>query len=537
MRGVDRVVIRDGDAIGAMLTRLGAHDAVLAWEERRIRREVRATANRLANFDDANLRRSARAAVAAGARVERALEILGDDIPDHLREAGELRLEHKQASLEELGQLAAAADDQGCRRRPDPPPPRDGRQAGARTTASPTPRPCSRRTCSTPERPSPTRVRKRLLARTPDAAQRHSGGGLGWVANPQCAALLRHARNTVEGSTHRDRSRRDQRLRPHRPQLLPGRPGVRCRHRDRRRQRPDGQQDHRAPAQVRLGARRPQRRRVLHGRLDHRRRPDDQDLRRAATPPTSPGATCGADIVVESTGFFTDATKAHAHIDGGAKKVIISAPASNEDATFVMGVNHEYYDPATHHVISNASCTTNCLAPMAKPLSDELGIVKGLMTTIHAYTSDQNLLDGPHSDLRRARAAALSIIPTSTGAAKAIGLVMPELKGKLDGYALRVPTPTGSATDLTFEAGRETTVEEVNAIVKAAAEGPLKGFLKYTEDPIVSADIVTDPHSCIFDAGLTKVIGNQVKVVGWYDNEWGYSNRLIDLVALVGKSL
>ncbi len=202
-----------------------------------------------------------------------------------------------------------------------------------------------------------------------------------------------------------------------------------------------------------------------------------------------------------------------------------------------MGVNHEDYDPATQHVISNASCTTNCLAPMAKPLSDELGIVKGLMTTIHAYTSDQNLLDGPHRDMRRARAAALNIIPTSTGAAKAIGLVMPELKGKLDGYALRVPVPTGSATDLTFEAGRDTTVEEVNAIVKAAAEGPLKGFLKYTEDPIVSSDIVTDPSSCIFDAGLTKVIGNQVKVVGWYDNEWGYSNRLIDLVVLVGKSL
>jgi glyceraldehyde 3-phosphate dehydrogenase len=245
----------------------------------------------------------------------------------------------------------------------------------------------------------------------------------------------------------------------------------------------------------------------------------------------------GADIVVESTGIFTDATKARAHIDGGARKVIISAPAKNEDATFVMGVNHLDYDPANHHVISNASCTTNCLAPMAKPLHDELGIVKGLMTTIHAYTQDQNLLDGPHSDLRRARAAALSIIPTSTGAAKAIGLVMPELKGRLDGYALRVPTPTGSATDLTFEAGRETSVEEVNAIIKAAAEGPLKGFLKYTEDPIVSADIVTDPASCIFDSGLTKVIGNQVKVVGWYDNEWGYSNRLIDLVLHVGASL
>ncbi len=246
---------------------------------------------------------------------------------------------------------------------------------------------------------------------------------------------------------------------------------------------------------------------------------------------------CGVDIVIESTGFFTDATLAKAHIDGGAKKVIISAPAKNEDATFVMGVNHQDYDPASHHIISNASCTTNCLAPMAKPLSDELGIVKGLMTTIHAYTADQNLLDAPHKDLRRARAAALNIIPTSTGAAKAIALVMPELKGKLDGYALRVPVPTGSATDLTFEAGRETTAEEVNAIIKAAAEGPLKGFLKYTEDPIVSSDIVTDPASCIFDAGLTKVIGNQVKVVGWYDNEWGYSNRLIDLALLVGESL
>jgi glyceraldehyde 3-phosphate dehydrogenase len=245
----------------------------------------------------------------------------------------------------------------------------------------------------------------------------------------------------------------------------------------------------------------------------------------------------GADIVIESTGIFTDATKAKAHIDGGAKKVIISAPGKNEDATFVMGVNHESYDPASHHVVSNASCTTNCLAPMAKALHDELTIVKGLMTTIHAYTQDQNLLDGPHKDPRRARSAALSIIPTSTGAAKAIGLVMPDLKGKLDGYALRVPTPTGSATDLTFEAGRETSVDEVNAIVKAAAEGTLKGFLKYTEDPIVSADIVTDPHSCIFDAGLTKVIGNQVKVVGWYDNEWGYSCRLIDLVELMGAKL
>ena len=212
-------------------------------------------------------------------------------------------------------------------------------------------------------------------------------------------------------------------------------------------------------------------------------------------------------------------------------------PAKNEDVTIVMGVNDSAYDPAAHTIISNASCTTNCLAPMAKVLDDEFTIVKGLMTTIHAYTQDQNLQDGPHKDLRRARAAALNIVPTSTGAAKAIGLVLPQLKGKLDGFALRVPIPTGSATDLTFEAGRETTVDEVNAAVKAAADGALKGILKYTEDPIVSSDIVTDPHSCIFDAGLTKVIGNQVKVVGWYDNEWGYSNRLIDVVVLVGKDL
>ncbi|MGZ5402378.1 MAG: type I glyceraldehyde-3-phosphate dehydrogenase [Aeromicrobium sp.] len=245
----------------------------------------------------------------------------------------------------------------------------------------------------------------------------------------------------------------------------------------------------------------------------------------------------GADIVIESTGFFTDATKAKAHIDGGAKKVIISAPAKNEDITVVMGVNHEDYDPAAHTVISNASCTTNCLAPMAKVLNDALGIEKGLMTTIHAYTGDQVLQDAPHKDLRRARAAAINIVPTSTGAAKAVSLVLPELKGKLDGFALRVPVPTGSATDLTFTASRETTVEEVNRIVKDAAEGALKGYLVYTEDPIVSSDIVTDPASCIFDSGLTKVIGNQVKVVGWYDNEWGYSNRLVDLVAHVGTSL
>ncbi|MGY0231632.1 type I glyceraldehyde-3-phosphate dehydrogenase [Longispora urticae] len=242
----------------------------------------------------------------------------------------------------------------------------------------------------------------------------------------------------------------------------------------------------------------------------------------------------GADIVIESTGFFTDGLKAKTHIDKGAKKVIISAPAKNEDITIVMGVNHELYDAAEHTIISNASCTTNCLAPMAKVLNDTIGIKQGLMTTIHAYTQDQNLQDGPHSDLRRARAAALNIVPTGTGAAKAIGLVLPELKGKLDGFALRVPIPTGSATDLTFTANRETSVEEVNAAIKAAAEGALKGILVYTEDPIVSSDIVTDPASCIFDSGLTKVIGDQVKVVGWYDNEWGYSNRLVDLVKLVG---
>jgi glyceraldehyde 3-phosphate dehydrogenase len=254
-------------------------------------------------------------------------------------------------------------------------------------------------------------------------------------------------------------------------------------------------------------------------------------------PANLPWGEVGADVVVESTGFFTDATKARAHVDGGAKKVIISAPAKNEDLTVVMGVNHQDYDPAAHTIISNASCTTNCLAPMAKAIHDELGIVKGLMTTIHAYTQDQNLQDGPHKDLRRARAAALNIVPTSTGAAKAIGLVLPELKGKLDGFALRVPIPTGSATDLTVNVTRETTVDEVNAAVRAAAEGPMQGFLRYTEDEIVSSDIVTDPASCIFDAKLTKVIGDQVKVVGWYDNEWGYSNRLVDLITHVGRTL
>jgi glyceraldehyde 3-phosphate dehydrogenase len=254
-------------------------------------------------------------------------------------------------------------------------------------------------------------------------------------------------------------------------------------------------------------------------------------------PANLPWKELGVDVVIESTGFFTKAADARKHLDGGAKKVIISAPATDDDITIVMGANHELYDPQQHHIISNASCTTNCLAPLAKVLNDAFGIEKGLMTTIHAYTQDQNLQDAPHKDLRRARAAALSIIPTSTGAAKAIGLVLPELKGKLDGYALRVPVPTGSATDLTVTLSRETTVDEVKAAYKAAADGPLKGYLVYTEDPIVSADIVTDPASCIFDATLTKVIGDQVKVVGWYDNEWGYSNRLVDLVGYVGASL
>ena len=255
-------------------------------------------------------------------------------------------------------------------------------------------------------------------------------------------------------------------------------------------------------------------------------------------PGSLPWKELGADVVIESTGFFTDATKARAHLDAGAQKVIVSAPAKNEDFTVVLGVNDSAYDASKHHIISNASCTTNCLAPMAKVLNDSFTIERGLMTTIHAYTADQNLQDGPHKDLRRARAAALNIVPTSTGAAKAISLVLPELEGKLDGFALRVPIPTGSATDLTVNVARDTTVAEVNEAFKAAAAaGPLKGYLSYTEDEIVSSDIVTDPSSCIFDSKLTKVIGNQVKIVGWYDNEWGYSNRLVDLVKLVGQSL
>jgi len=254
-------------------------------------------------------------------------------------------------------------------------------------------------------------------------------------------------------------------------------------------------------------------------------------------PANLPWGDLGVDVVIESTGFFTKAADARKHVDaGGAKKVIISAPATDDDITIVMGANHELYD-GSQTIISNASCTTNCLAPLAKVLNDAFTIERGLMTTIHAYTADQNLQDGPHKDLRRARAAALNIVPTSTGAAKAIGLVLPELKGKLDGYALRVPVPTGSATDLTVTLSRDVTLEEVNEAYKAAADGPLKGFLVYTADPIVSSDIVTDPASCIYDSGLTKVFGNQVKVVGWYDNEWGYSNRLVDLTALVGSKL
>ncbi len=254
-------------------------------------------------------------------------------------------------------------------------------------------------------------------------------------------------------------------------------------------------------------------------------------------PAALPWGDLGVDIVIESTGYFTNADAARKHLDAGAKKVIISAPAKGEDLTVVLGVNDDDYDPATHHIISNASCTTNCVAPMAKVLLDNFGIVKGLMTTIHAYTNDQVILDFPHSDLRRARAAATNIIPTTTGAAKATSLVIPELKGKLDGIAMRVPVPTGSVTDLVVTLEREVTRDEINAAFKAAAEGPLKGYLTYTEDPIVSSDIVSDPSSCTFDSLLTMAQGDQVKVVGWYDNEWGYSNRLVDLVGLVGSHL
>jgi glyceraldehyde 3-phosphate dehydrogenase len=254
-------------------------------------------------------------------------------------------------------------------------------------------------------------------------------------------------------------------------------------------------------------------------------------------PANLPWGELSVDIVIESTGFFTKAADAQKHIDAGAKKVIISAPATGDDVTIVLGVNEDTYDAANHHIISNASCTTNSLAPLAKVFHDKFGIERGLMTTVHAYTADQNLQDGPHKDPRRARAAALNIVPTSTGAAKAIGLVMPELAGKLDGFALRVPVPTGSITDLTLETKSEVTVDEINAAYKEAAEGPMKGILLYSEDPLVSTDITTDPHSSIYDSGLTKVIGGLVKITSWYDNEWGYSNRLVDLTEYVGARL
>ena len=254
-------------------------------------------------------------------------------------------------------------------------------------------------------------------------------------------------------------------------------------------------------------------------------------------PADLPWKDLGVDVVLESTGFFTEGSKAQAHIDAGAKKVIISAPGKNIDGTFVMGVNDDQYDPQNHHIVSNASCTTNCLAPLAKVLNDSFGIEKGLMTTIHAYTADQRLQDAPHSDLRRARAAAVNMVPTSTGAAAAVGLVLPELKGKLDGFAVRVPTITGSITDLTFTASREVTKEEVNAALKAAAEGPMKGSIKYSEDPIVSKDIEGEGISTIFDAPLTKVIGDQVKVIAWYDNEYGYVSRLVMFTNKVVASL
>ncbi|WP_367836787.1 type I glyceraldehyde-3-phosphate dehydrogenase [Streptomyces rochei] len=255
-------------------------------------------------------------------------------------------------------------------------------------------------------------------------------------------------------------------------------------------------------------------------------------------PADIPWGELGVDIVIESTGIFTKKADAEKHIAGGAKKVLISAPAKDEDVTIVMGVNQDKYDPANHHVISNASCTTNCVAPMAKVLDENFGIVKGLMTTVHAYTNDQRILDFPHKDLRRARAAAENIIPTTTGAAKATALVLPQLKGKLDGIAMRVPVPTGSVTDLVLELGREVTKEEVNAAFQKAAEGELLGILEYTEDPIVSSDIVNAPASCTFDSSLTMVQdGKNVKVIGWYDNEWGYSNRLVDLTVFVGNQL
>jgi glyceraldehyde 3-phosphate dehydrogenase len=254
-------------------------------------------------------------------------------------------------------------------------------------------------------------------------------------------------------------------------------------------------------------------------------------------PAALPWRDLGVDVVIESTGKFTKAEDARKHIEAGAKKVVISAPAKGEDLTVVMGVNDGAYDPAVHHVISNASCTTNCVAPLAKVLLDNFGIVKGLMTTIHAYTNDQVILDFAHKDLRRARAGAQNIIPTTTGAARATALVLPELKGKLDGMAMRVPVMDGSVTDLVVQLTREASVDEVNAAYRAAADGPLKGYLHYTSDPIVSSDIVGTPYSCTFDSSLTMTFGDQVKVIGWYDNEWGYSCRLADLTELIGSRL
>ena len=282
------------------------------------------------------------------------------------------------------------------------------------------------------------------------------------------------------------------------------------------------------------------------GRLDHEVRVegdaiivDDKKIKVLAerNPADLGWGELGVEIVIESTGIFTNAEKAKAHIEAGAKKVLISAPATNEDATFVIGVNEHLYDPEKHHIVSNASCTTNCLAPLAKVFHDKFGIENGLMTTVHAYTADQNLQDGPHSDLRRARAAAINIVPSSTGAAKAIGLVMPELQGKLDGFALRVPVPTGSITDLTLTTKADVDLETVKAAYKEAAEGPLKGILKYSDDPLVSSDIVGDEHSSVFDSGLLRVIDNTVKLSSWYDNEWGYSNRLVELTELVASKL
>ncbi|MFI5044264.1 MAG: type I glyceraldehyde-3-phosphate dehydrogenase [Acidimicrobiales bacterium] len=266
----------------------------------------------------------------------------------------------------------------------------------------------------------------------------------------------------------------------------------------------------------------------------------DGDLLRVLAerdPKALPWADLGVDVVIESTGFFTDRDKAAAHLEAGAPFVIVSAPATNADATFVVGVNDDTFDAATHKVVSNASCTTNCFVPMIKVLDDAFGVEKGLMTTVHAYTGDQSLVDGPHSDLRRARAAAINIIPTSTGAARATGLVLESMKGKLDGTSLRVPVPTGSITDFVGTLNREVTVAEVNEAYKeAASSGPLSKVLVYSEEPLVSSDIVGTPASCTFDSGLTMAIGNMVKVLGWYDNEWGYSNRLVDLTTIIGSA-